>query len=49
MAIFELKKVRGGILISIVIITVLGMILGLVELPKAIISMPPSIEPIAFN
>ena len=49
MAIFELKKVRGGILISIVIITVLGMILGLVELPKAIISMPPSIEPIAFK
>lgn len=48
MAIFELKKVRGG-LISIVIITVLGMILGLVELPKAIISMPPSIEPIAFK
>lgn len=46
MAIFELKKVRGGILISIVIITVLGMILGLVELPKA---MPPSIEPIAFK
>ena len=49
MAIFELKKVRGGILISIVIITVLGMILGLVELPKAIISMPPSIELIAFK
>ncbi len=36
-------------LISIVIITIVGMMFGLVELPKAVVSMPPSIEPIAFK
>ena len=49
MAGFEMKKVRGGILISIVITTVLGMICGLVTMPDAIIAMPPSITPIAFK
>ena len=49
MGIFEVKKVKGGILISIVITTILSIALGLVELPSAIISAPPSIEPIAFK
>lgn len=49
MAIFDMKKIRGGILISIVIITILGMILGLVSMPEAVVSMPPSIAPIAFK
>nr|WP_307990937.1 NCS2 family permease [uncultured Niameybacter sp.] len=49
MGIFEVKKVKGGILISIVITTILSITLGLVELPSAIISAPPSIEPIAFK
>lgn len=49
MAIFDMKKIRGGILISIVIITILGMVLGLVSMPDAVVSMPPSIAPIAFK
>lgn len=49
MAGFEMKRVRGGILISIVITTVLGMIFGLVTMPDSVIAMPPSIAPIAFK
>lgn len=49
MAIFDMKKIRGGILISIIIITILGIILGLVSMPEAVVSMPPSIAPIAFK
>lgn len=49
MAIFELKNIKGGILISIVITTSVSVFLGLVDLPTAIISAPPSIEPIAFK
>ncbi len=49
MAVLELKKVKGGILISIVVTTVISVMMGLVELPSAIISAPPSIEPVAFK
>ena len=49
MFIFEVKKVKGGILISIVITTVLSIATGNVELPNAIVSAPPSIEPVAFK
>ncbi|MEG0855321.1 MAG: NCS2 family permease [Terrisporobacter sp.] len=49
MFIFEVKKVKGGILISIVVTTILSIVTGQVELPSAIISMPPSIEPVAFK
>lgn len=49
MFIFEVKKVKGGILISIVITTVISIATGYVELPSAIISVPPSIESVAFK
>lgn len=49
MGIFEVKKIKGGILISIIITTVLSIVLGYVELPTSIISTPPSIEPVAFK
>ncbi len=45
----EIKKVKGGILIGIVITTVLGIIFGFVGLPDGFISTPPSIAPIAFK
>lgn len=45
----EIKQVKGGILIGIVVTTILGMILGYVELPSGIMSTPPSIAPIAFK
>jgi AGZA family xanthine/uracil permease-like MFS transporter len=49
MAVLEYKKVTGSILISIIITTIISIIFGFTELPKAIISMPPSIAPIAFK
>lgn len=49
MFVFEVKKVKGGILISIVITTIISIVTGYVELPTAIISAPPSIEPVAFK
>ncbi|MEI6857789.1 NCS2 family permease [Psychrilyobacter sp.] len=45
----EIKQVKGGLLIGIVVTTVLGMVLGYVELPNGIMSTPPSIAPIAFK
>jgi len=45
----EIKQVKGGILIGILITTILGMVLGYVELPNGIMSTPPSIAPIAFK
>lgn len=49
MGMFEVKKVKGGILISIIITTILSIALGYVEVPSSIISAPPSIEPVAFK
>ncbi|MGL4403049.1 MAG: NCS2 family permease [Fusobacteriaceae bacterium] len=49
MFIFDLKKVRGGMLISIAIVTALGVIFGETQLPKAILSTPPSIAPVAMK
>lgn len=46
MAICEIKKIKGGILLSIAITTIIGMFLGIVDLPTAVISIPPSISPI---
>lgn len=48
-ALLELKNVKGGMLIGMIITTVLGMMIGVVELPTQIMSMPPSIAPIAFK
>lgn len=47
--VLEIKKVKGSLLIGIVTTTVLGVIFNVVELPNAIISMPPSMAPIAFK
>lgn len=42
-------KVKGGLLIGILASTVLAIILGVTSLPASIVSMPPSIAPIAFK
>ncbi|MBC2851209.1 NCS2 family permease [Cetobacterium sp. 8H] len=47
--ILEIKKVKGGILIGIVTSTVIGFFTGDTLLPTSIVSMPPSIAPIAFK
>ena len=46
MIFFELKKIKGGILISIIITSIAGVLLGLVKMPTSVISAPPSIAPI---
>lgn len=46
MGVCEIRKIRGGILISIAATTILGIIFGLVEMPTSLISTPPSISPL---
>jgi AGZA family xanthine/uracil permease-like MFS transporter len=48
-AILEVKKVRGSILISILAVTAAGMALGMAKLPTGLVAAPPSIAPIAFK
>ncbi len=47
--ILEIRKVKGSILIGILVTTLLGMIFKLSPFPAGIVSMPPSIAPIAFK
>ncbi len=49
MIFFDIKKIQGGILFSIVITTILGIALGMVNLPTSFVSLPPSIAPIAMK
>lgn len=49
MIILEIKNVRGSLLLGILISTIIGISLGQVEIPAKLISMPPSIAPIAFK
>ncbi len=48
-AVLEIKKVKGSLLIGIVVVTILGFLTKLVQLPAGILAMPPSIAPIAFK
>jgi AGZA family xanthine/uracil permease-like MFS transporter len=48
-AFFEIKKIKGSILLGILIITFIASVLGLVSFPKEFISLPPSIEPVALK
>lgn len=45
----EIKKIKGGILLGIIITTVLGVLFGDVALPEKIISMPPSMSPVLLK
>lgn len=47
--ILEIKNVKGGLLIGIIATTILGFITGDILLPSKIVSVPPSIMPIAFK
>jgi AGZA family xanthine/uracil permease-like MFS transporter len=42
---FVARKVKGALLYGILITTVIGIIAGLVDMPSAIISAPPSLAP----
>jgi AGZA family xanthine/uracil permease-like MFS transporter len=48
-AIMEVKKIRGSILIGILATALLGMILKISPFPGGVVSMPPSMAPIAFK
>lgn len=47
--ILELRGVKGGIIIGMFVATIIGIFMGIVDMPTGIISMPPSIRPIAFK
>ena len=47
--VLEIKKVRGAMLIGILSTTVLGLLFKEITLPTTLMSMPPSIAPIAFK
>lgn len=47
--ILEIKKVKGALLIGILISTLLGVAFKVVAIPTSFISVPPSIMPIAFK
>ena len=49
MVTLEVKKVRGGILIGIIVVTILGIPFGITKLPTGVISMPPSLGPIFWK
>ncbi|WP_320047828.1 NCS2 family permease [uncultured Ilyobacter sp.] len=49
MGYLEMKRVKGGILVGIIVTTILGVIFKEVALPTSVIAMPPSIAPIAFK
>lgn len=44
--VLEIKKVRGGILLGIIVATILGIIIGDVSMPTEVVSLPPSMKPI---
>ncbi|MGL5126098.1 MAG: NCS2 family permease [Fusobacteriaceae bacterium] len=44
-----LNKIRGGVLIGILVTTLLGIPMGITQIPTSFFSMPPSIMPIAFK
>ncbi len=48
-AILEIKKIRGSILIAILSVAAVGMVLGLAKPPSAIVSAPPGIASLAFQ
>ncbi len=48
-AIFEIRRIRGSILLAILIIAVIGMLTGFSPVPAGLVAMPPSISPIAFK
>lgn len=44
-----LNRVRGGVLIGIILTTLIGIPMGVTQIPGSFFSLPPSIAPIAFK
>jgi len=45
-SVLMIRKIKGAILLGIIIVTVLAFIFKVAELPERVMSMPPSLEPI---
>ncbi|WP_291571140.1 NCS2 family permease [Clostridium sp. UBA4548] len=43
------RKVKGALLIGIIATTLIGIPMGITQIPKSILSMPPSVAPTFFN
>jgi len=43
------NKVKGGLLIGILITTLIGIPMGITRVPESLISLPPSLAPVAFQ
>ncbi len=43
------RNIKGGILFAIIITTVIGIPMGITQVPDSLITLPPSIAPIAFK
>jgi len=46
---FESRKVKGGIILSIILATIIGIPMGITKIPSSIITIPQSIAPLAFK
>ncbi|PSW18812.1 NCS2 family permease [Photobacterium sanctipauli] len=46
---FAARKINGGLLLAIIIVTIIGIPLGMTQVPEQLVSLPPSIAPIAFE
>lgn len=49
MAVLLARKVRGHLLIGIVLVTIIGIPMGITKLPTSVFSLPESIAPVAFK
>lgn len=45
----QARKVKGGVLVAIILTTIIGIPMGITNVPESLVKMPPSIEPIAFK
>ena len=49
MGILLAKKVKGALLIGIIITTIIGIPMGVTKIPNGIFGLPPSLKPVAFK
>jgi AGZA family xanthine/uracil permease-like MFS transporter len=49
MGIFMIKRIKGAILLSIILTAIISFFLGISAFPKEIVSLPPSISPTLFK
>ncbi len=48
-AFLEIKRIKGAILLGILIVTLIALISNIISLPEKFFSLPPSINPVAFK